>query len=680
MAEVQNNGSEKELDVDKPAPTLSGPIVGIIYPPPEVRNIVDKTASFVARNGPEFESRIRQNELGNPKFNFLSPGDPYHAYYQHKVQEIREGRTDGMAASALPAGMQKMQVATATQQKQQELLKAVTEQQFVPKDPPPEFEFIADPPSISALDLDIVKLTAQFVARNGRLFLTNLMNREQRNCQFDFLRPQHSLFQYFTKLLEQYTKILVPPKDLMNKLKIESASGKSSMNVVLEQVKYRANWMKHQEMQSRREEEKVERERIAYAQIDWHDFVVVEVVDYQPYESGNFPPPTTPDEVGARVLMEERLNEEDHDIEMQIESDNDDSSDERPRGNDNGQVKLSQMENLVGKGSQKDNTQVQDMDESSNSGDEDGDLRQKSLPAPVAPPTHDKVIVKKYDPKQAQKTQKPVAAPVDDFLISPITGEKIPAAKVAEHMRIGLLDPRWVEQRDKHIEKVAQENVYAPGAAIEASLKQLAERRTDIFGVGDEEAAIGKKLGEEEPRKDDRVTWDGHTSSVEAATRAARANITLEAQIHQIHKAPQMGAGAAPVVADPQQLSGHDMQSLDEPPNKKSRTEDNLIEESVFLQRHGAVGSIGIQVQCPNLTEKNDWKLNGQVLTLTVNLTDTVSSVKAKVQTETGMPPAKQKIFYDGMFFKDNNTIAYYNLMNGVTVALQLKERGGRKK
>ena len=26
---------------------------------------------------------------------------------------------------------------------------------------------------------DIVKLTAQFVARNGRQFLTNLMNREQ---------------------------------------------------------------------------------------------------------------------------------------------------------------------------------------------------------------------------------------------------------------------------------------------------------------------------------------------------------------------------------------------------------------------------------------------------------------------------------------------------------------------
>ena len=53
---------------------------------------MDKTASIVARNGPEFEARIRQNELGNPKFNFLNSGDPYNAYYQHKVNEFREGK------------------------------------------------------------------------------------------------------------------------------------------------------------------------------------------------------------------------------------------------------------------------------------------------------------------------------------------------------------------------------------------------------------------------------------------------------------------------------------------------------------------------------------------------------------------------------------------------------------
>jgi hypothetical protein len=57
---------------------------------------------------------------------------------------------------ALP-GIQKLSIS----QKQQELLKQATEQQFQPKDPPPEFEFVADPPSISALDLDIVKLRAE---------------------------------------------------------------------------------------------------------------------------------------------------------------------------------------------------------------------------------------------------------------------------------------------------------------------------------------------------------------------------------------------------------------------------------------------------------------------------------------------------------------------------------------
>lgn len=57
------------------------------------------------------------------------------------------------SVSSLPAGIQKMQVSTAAHQKQQELLKQVTEQTFVPKEPPPDFEFVADPPSISALDL-----------------------------------------------------------------------------------------------------------------------------------------------------------------------------------------------------------------------------------------------------------------------------------------------------------------------------------------------------------------------------------------------------------------------------------------------------------------------------------------------------------------------------------------------
>lgn len=66
------------------------------------------------------------------------------------MKEIREGRVADF--SVLP-GIQKYNVTSAAQQKQQELLKQATEQIFVPKEPPPDFEFVVDPPSISALDL-----------------------------------------------------------------------------------------------------------------------------------------------------------------------------------------------------------------------------------------------------------------------------------------------------------------------------------------------------------------------------------------------------------------------------------------------------------------------------------------------------------------------------------------------
>ena len=36
---------------------------------------------------------------------------------------------------------------------------------------------------------------------------------------------------------------------------------------------------------------------------------MVETVDYQPWEVGNFPPPTNPTEVGARILIQRRQEE-----------------------------------------------------------------------------------------------------------------------------------------------------------------------------------------------------------------------------------------------------------------------------------------------------------------------------------------------------------------------------------
>nr|XP_033811585.1 splicing factor 3A subunit 1 isoform X2 [Geotrypetes seraphini] len=769
----------KPEDEPKEEVVTPKPIVGIIYPPPEVRNIVDKTASFVARNGPEFEARIRQNEINNPKFNFLNPNDPYHAYYRHKVNEFKEGKGQEPSA-AIPKVMQQQQ---SVQQLPQKVQAQVIQETIIPKEPPAEFEFVADPPSISAFDLDVVKLTAQFVGRNGRQFLTQLMQKEQRNYQFDFLRPQHSLFNYFTKLVEQYTKILIPPKGLLIKLKKEAENPKE----VLDQVRYRVEWAKFQERERKKEEEEKEKERVAYAQIDWHDFVVVETVDFQPTEQGNFPPPTTPEELGARILIQERYEKfgESEEVEMEVESDEEEEEKE-----DKTEEASSQMDQ---------DTQVQDMDEGS---DEEEEGQKAPLPpeAPVPPPlppTPDQVIVcKDYDPK-ASKPLQSAPAP-DEYLVSPITGEKIPASKMQEHMRIGLLDPRWLEQRDRSIrERQGDDEVYAPGLDIESSLKQLAERRTDIFGV--EETAIGKKIGEEEIQKpEEKVTWDGHSGSMARTQQAAQANITLQEQIEAIHKAkglvpeddskekigpskpsevpqppPPSSAPNPPSTAPPitpvprppsmpppvrttvvpavpvlprppmasvvrlppgsviaapmppilhaprisvvpmppntppimsprpppmivptafvpappvnpanaptQMAPIHPPPPLDdEPASKKLKTEDSLMPEEEFLRR--SKGPVTVKVQVPNMQDKTEWKLNGQMLVFTLPLPDQVSVIKVKIHEATGMPAGKQKLQYEGIFIKDSNSLAYYNMINGSVIHLALKERGGRKK
>ncbi|XP_076126305.1 splicing factor 3A subunit 1 [Alosa pseudoharengus] len=779
--EPNNKPEEAIVKDDTPA---TKPIVGIIYPPPEVRNIVDKTASFVARNGPEFEARIRQNEINNPKFNFLNPNDPYHAYYRHKVNEFKEGKAQEPSA-AVPKVMQQQALQQSSQQLPQKVQAQVIQETVVPKEPPPEFEFIADPPSISAFDLDVVKLTAQFVARNGRQFLTQLMQKEQRNYQFDFLRPQHSLFNYFTKLVEQYTKVLIPPKGLLLKLKKEAENPRE----VMDQVRYRVEWAKFQERERKKEEEEREKERVAYAQIDWHDFVVVETVDFQPNEQGNFPPPTTPEELGARLLIQERYEKygESEEVEMEVESEDED---EEREGREEGHAAQPDQD-----------TQLQDMDEGS---DEEDDGMKAPLPPdnpmpPPLPPTPDHVIIRKdYDPK-ASKPQPSVSAP-DEYLISPITGERIQASKMQEHMRIGLLDPRWLEQRDRSLrERQVEDEVYAPGLDIESSLKQLAERRTDIFGV--EETAIGKKIGEEEIQKpEEKVTWDGHSGSMARTQQAAQANITLQEQIEAIHKAkglvqeddskdkigpskphegqsqgmlptpsippsmpkpsppaprnthnmpqpvrttllsavpvlprppmapvvrlapgqvltpmppmlhtprinvvPMPPSGPhimtprpppmvvptafvpAPPVPQPPSSSAAPMPPAhppppheDEPVSKKMKTEDNLIPEEEYLRRNK--GPVTVKVQVPNMQDKTEWKLSGQILSFTVPLTDQVSVIKVKIHEATGMPAGKQKLQYEGIFIKDSNSLAYYNMSNGSIIHLALKERGGRKK
>ncbi len=52
----------------------------------ELRNIIDKLAQFVARNGPEFEQMTKDKQEDNPRFYFLFGGEFFN-YYKFRVSQ-----------------------------------------------------------------------------------------------------------------------------------------------------------------------------------------------------------------------------------------------------------------------------------------------------------------------------------------------------------------------------------------------------------------------------------------------------------------------------------------------------------------------------------------------------------------------------------------------------------------
>ncbi|KAB0406634.1 hypothetical protein E2I00_018637 [Balaenoptera physalus] len=73
----------------------------------ELRNVIDKLAQFVARNGPEFEKMTMEKQKDNPKFSFLFGGE-FYSYYKCKLaleqQQLicKQQAPELEAATALP--------------------------------------------------------------------------------------------------------------------------------------------------------------------------------------------------------------------------------------------------------------------------------------------------------------------------------------------------------------------------------------------------------------------------------------------------------------------------------------------------------------------------------------------------------------------------------------------------
>ncbi|KAG5645012.1 hypothetical protein DXG03_007289 [Asterophora parasitica] len=496
---------------------------GLILPPPEIKSVIDRTALFVARSAdpPQFEDKIRENQRTDPKFSFLNPADPYHAYYRHRMDKINRGEEDDIVADNDGKPVDEAEP---------------TETIDVGIEPPP-VEFILDLPNISSIDLDIMKLTALFTARRGRIFLANLSAREGRNYQFDFLRPTHSLFGYFNRLVDQYTRILHPNKEVLEQLKERTQEG--ARWKTLEVARRHAKWEKNKREKDKKREDDQEAERIAFAEIDWHDYAIVQTIEFTVADANSeLPPPMSVQEVENMTLAQKRM------AAMIMENTVEDVEAHRAR-QAAAEAEAAAAVGGVGAGDEDAN-----MEESEDEGEELQSrqrreeeerareiARAQAMQASSVNTAGPMKIRTDYVPKLDKKGGKA------GMTTCSICGQQIAVDELQEHMRIELLDPRWKEQRDALEARKAQASELQRGANVVSSLKNLARTRVDIFGAeADEERRKREEEEQREKRKErEKVVWDGHTASKANTLDKFSTNVNFDEQIAAIHRAKGLG-------------------------------------------------------------------------------------------------------------------------------------------
>ncbi|EPS36799.1 hypothetical protein H072_9665 [Dactylellina haptotyla CBS 200.50] len=480
---------------------------GVVLPPKEIRAIVEKTAGYVARNGEAFEMRIRDKERTNPKFSFLTPGDPYNPFYVWRLEETRAGRSTAVAAGRTDASAA-----------------PVAEPETPPGPaPPPEFQFSARMPAISAQDLDVLRLTALFVAKNGRQFMTTLSQREARNYQFDFLRPNHSFYQYFTRLVDQYTLIL-SPTDKDERMEQLQNNFQDKFHLI-DDAKARSEWVKHQEEEKKKMEEEEDKEKLMYAQIDWHDFVVVETITFtEADDHADLPPPTSLSDLQHASLEQKAL--------MSLNSNQLRIEEAMPTADDydSGTYIPEPIE-------EEEDEHTMDVAMEADSDEEDEDavrIRERREAQARAEQAR----------AQAQGGNAPMKIRSDyvsraaarrtavSTTLCPNCKQPIPLDELEEHMKIELLDPRWKEQKARADAKYSTTNLSTTDVA--ANLKRFASQRSDLIdaqGSGPSE--------EDDRRKKPVIAWDGHADSRESVRLQQMQSVSVTDQINAIQKKQQ---------------------------------------------------------------------------------------------------------------------------------------------
>ena len=297
----QNNPKEsKKVEEEQNNPLGAG--ISMIYPPPETKKVIDKAATLVAHYGIQVETSMKED----PNFSFINKSDPYYPYYQSKILQSKEELRQNLSKkieeyysqentnndnqeflnkkrkedNLIELEKEAKELLKEAMQDKIDLLKSDKNLNNLDKIPQLVPDMFSVPqPNISGTELDIIKISAQFVAKNGQKFLSDLIRREKDNPQFDFMKPQHTLFGYFTFLVGCYAKILNNKNEIMSKIEKYATNSdeilKSANMHFLYEKKLskipRGKRFSQEDLLTNEEKEKNK-------QIDWYDFVLVETI------------------------------------------------------------------------------------------------------------------------------------------------------------------------------------------------------------------------------------------------------------------------------------------------------------------------------------------------------------------------------------------------------------------